>query len=117
MSLRILTIDTLLGVTVAACWLGAAGMLRMRHPVQALQYLSVPATVGAFAATVAVFTQEGFCSASLKTFLTVLVLLMTNAVATHAIARAFRTRELGHWKPRDGDAVEFVNGPPAERES
>ena len=31
-----------------------------------------------------------------------------NSVGTHATARAFRARELGHWEPRDGDPIEFV---------
>jgi hypothetical protein len=36
------------------------------------------------------------------------MLLAVNSVVTHATARAFRTREIGHWQPRDGDNIEFV---------
>ena len=100
--------DLLLGATVISCWLGVAGMLRMREPMQALQYLVMPATAGMLALTGAVVSETGLGATSLKTGLIALILLGINSVVTHATARAFRTRELGHWEPRDGDPMEFV---------
>lgn len=108
MSAHSIAVDVLLGVTVLACWTGVAGMLRMREPVQALHYLTLPATVGVFAVTVAVFVETGFSSTAWKVLLIALILLAINSVVTHATARAFRTRERGHWEPRDGDPIEFV---------
>ena len=108
MSIHSVAVSLLLGFVVLACWLGVLGMLRMREPMQALHYLTLPATVGVVALTVAVFIETGPGSTAFKTLLIALVLLAINSVVTHATARAFRTRELGHWEPRDGDPVEHV---------
>jgi multicomponent Na+:H+ antiporter subunit G len=108
MSVHQMTIEVLLGIVVLACWLGVLGMLRMRHPIQALHYLTFPATVGVGALTLAVFVESGFGSTATKMLLIAVVLLAINSVVTHATGRAFRARELGHWEPRDGDPIEFV---------
>jgi monovalent cation/proton antiporter MnhG/PhaG subunit len=99
---------TLLGVVVLACWLGCLGMWRMREPMQALHYLSIPATLGAMALTAAVFVQTGSTQASWKMLLIAIIFLASNSIVTHATARAFRARELGHWEPLDGDPMEFT---------
>ena len=99
----------LLVVTVLACWVGVFGMLRMREPMQSLHYLTLPATFGAIALTAAVLSETGLGSTTFKTALIAVVLLGINSVVSHATARAFRTRELGHWEPREGDPVEFVH--------
>lgn len=98
----------LLALVVLSCWLGVLGMLRMRDPMQALHFLSLPACVGSVLLTVAVFLRTGDSSASWKTLLIASLLLFANAVVTHAVARAFRTRELGHWEPVEGDPVEYT---------
>lgn len=97
----------LLAFVVLAAWLGVLGMLRMKEPTQALHYLSMPA-VGAIALVIAVFTETGSGQASWKTLAICFMLLAVNSVVTHATARAFRGRELGHWQPRDGENFEFV---------
>lgn len=98
----------LLSLLVLSCWLGVLGMLRMREPIQALHYLGLPACVGSPLLAVAVFVATGNSSAAWKMLLIAALLLLANAVVTHAIARAFRTRELGHWQPRPGDSFEFT---------
>jgi multisubunit Na+/H+ antiporter MnhG subunit len=100
--------EVVLGAVVLSCWIGVFGMLRMREPMQAMHYLALPASVGAIALTLAVLSETGFSSITLKTGLIAVILLAINSVVTHATARAFRTRELGHWEPRDGDPIEFV---------
>lgn len=97
----------LLGIVVLGAWLGVIGMLRMREPTQALHYLSLPA-VGGIALTIAIFLETGSSQASWKMAAICVMLLAVNSVVTHATARAFRTREIGHWQPRDGDPLEFV---------
>lgn len=97
----------LLGMLVLACWLGVAGMLRMRYPTQALHFLALPAA-GSVLLTAAVFLQTGSSQAAWKSLFITLMLLGVNSVVAHASARAFRTRQLGHWEPRDGDPMEFV---------
>ena len=106
----------LLAGVVLSCWLGVVGMVRMREPMQALHYLSLPACLGSVLLTVAVFVETGNSNTAWKTLLICFLLLAVNSVVTHAIARAFRTRQLGHWEPRPGDPVEFVprrTAPPA----
>ncbi len=98
----------LLILIVASCWIGVLGMWRMREPMQALHYLSLPASAGATFLVIAVFLQLGSSQISWKTLLISLILFAINSVGAHATARAFRTRELGHWEPLDGDPIEFV---------
>jgi len=104
---------TLLSIVVLSCWVGTIGMWRMREPMQALHYLSLPACVGSTLLTAAVFLRTGNSQASWKTVIICFILLAINSVVTHATARAFRTRELGHWEPRPEDGVERV---PKEQE-
>lgn len=97
----------LLGIVVLSAWLGVIGMLRMREPTQALHYLSLPA-IGGIALTIAIFLETGPTQAFWKMVLISFMLLAVNSVVTHATARAFRAREIGHWEPRAGDPIEFV---------
>ncbi len=103
-----MTVQVLLVFVMIFCWLGVLGMWRMREPMQALHYLSLPACGATVALTAAVFFQTGNSQAGWKTLLICLILLVINSVVTHATARAFRSRELGHWQPLPGDPVEFV---------
>jgi multisubunit Na+/H+ antiporter MnhG subunit len=108
MHLRHILECVFLAGVVLSCWLGVLGMVRMREPMQALQYLVLPATAGATFLALAVFTAAGNTPASRKTLAIALMLLASNAAITHATARAFRTRQLGHWEPCPGDPIEFV---------
>jgi len=99
----------LLSGVVVFCWLGVIGMWRMKEPMQALHYLSLPATGGSVLLTVAVLISQRPGQAFWKVLLITGLLFATNSVVTHATARAFRARELGHWEPRDGDPMEFVH--------
>lgn len=80
----------------------------MREPMQALHYLSLPACVGSVALAAAVRLQTGNSQAFWKMIIISFVLLAINSVVAHATARAFRTRELGHWEPKPEDGVERV---------
>ncbi len=104
----------LLTLLVLACWLGVLGMWRMREPMQALHYLSLPASVGVVFLVLAVFLEEGDSQISWKTLIIAAVLFAINSVGAHAAARAFRARELGHWEPRNGDPFEFVRDHPQD---
>ena len=108
MTAHIILTYACLSVTVLACWIGVLGMLRMREPMQSLHYLALPATFGVIALTVAVLSETGLSSTTVKTALIAIVLLGINSVVSHATARAFRTREVGHWEPHDSDPIEFV---------
>jgi multisubunit Na+/H+ antiporter MnhG subunit len=108
MTFRALTTDALLGGVVLSCWVGAAGMWKMKQPIQALHYVSVPASTGIILLAIAVIMEEGNSQASWKALLIAVVVLGINAVVGHATGRALRARELGHWQPLDGDPIEFV---------
>lgn len=108
MSVRASVEALLLGTAVLSCWVGAIGMWRMREPMQALHYLSLPACAGSVLLTAAVFVRTGNSQASWKCVLICVVLLAINSVVTHATARAFRAREVGHWEPHPEDGVERV---------
>ena len=108
MTLHAIALDSLLAVTVFACWVGVLGMWRMKTPIQALHYVSMPASLGILMLCAAVFVEAGNSSVSWKMLLIAGVVLSINAVVGHATGRAFRTRELGHWQPRNRDPIEFV---------
>lgn len=108
-----IVLDGLLAVTCASCWIGVLGMVRMREAVQALHFQGVPAIVGMGALTLAIFVQTGWSQASWKSLLILGILVASNAVGTHAAARAFRVREKGHWEPDPKDPeIEFLAGRP-----
>lgn len=98
----------LLIAVVFLCWFGVLGMWKMKEPMQALHYLSLPATAGALLLTIAVLVSQGFGQAFGKVLLIAAILMASNSIVTHATARAFRARELGHWEPIDGDPMEMV---------
>ena len=104
----------LLTIVVLSCWLGCLGMYRMREPMQAIHYVAFPACIGSVLLTLAVFLRTGNSQASWKTLLICIVVLGINSVVTHATARAFRTRELGHWAPQPGDNVERLHTHPEQ---
>lgn len=99
----------LLALLVVACWFGVLGMWRMPTPIQALHYLALPATTGAFALVLAIFVETGNSQVAWKTVMICAVMLATNSIVAHATARAFRARELGHWEPKDGDPFQWVH--------
>ena len=98
----------LLAFVVLLCLLGCLGMVRMREPMQSLHYLALPA-MATVPLTLAVFLRTGASQASWKTLFIAIPLLGINSVVAHATARAFRVRELGHWKPRPEDHVVMVH--------
>jgi multisubunit Na+/H+ antiporter MnhG subunit len=96
-----------LSILVASCWIGCIGMLRMRDPLQALHFLSLPAGIGGALLPVVFICASGWSSATLKSVAIAFFLIAANSVVTHATARAFRVRKVGYWQPESGDAVEF----------
>ena len=87
-------------------------MWRMREAMQALHYMSLPAAVASVTLTAAVACQTGASQATAKCVAIAVILIGINSIVTHATARAFRVRELGHWEPRQDDKVEFLSPEP-----
>ena len=96
-----------LALLVASCWIGCIGMLRMRNATQALHFLALPAAIGGALLPIVYICASGWTSATLKSAAIAFFLIAANSVVTHATARAFRVRELGHWQPESDDPIEF----------
>ena len=103
MSASIIAVEVFLGIAVVMTWLCCLGILLMPTFYERLHYLAIVTTISAFSILIAVVIQEGWGQATLKTIFVCLVLLLINAVVTHATARAARVRSLGHWSsdPRE----------------
>lgn len=108
MTAHLLLEQGLLTLVMLLSWLGVLGMWRMREPMQALHYLSLPACGAMTLLTIGVFLESGSSQAGWKTLLICVLFFLSNSVVTHATARAFRSRDVGHWQALPGDDVEFV---------
>lgn len=115
MSAANIAVEVLLGITVAVAWLSCVGMLVMDDVLDALHYLAPVTTVASFALLAAVVVAEGAGQAVMKTILICIVLLLINAVLSHATARAYRIREKGDWKPETGESIDGIKDVPALR--
>lgn len=77
------------------------GLFAMRTSYERLHFITPPAAVGSFLLTIAVFVAEPELVAGLKTLFVALLLVFSNAIVSHATARAMRIRELGGWMTGD----------------
>jgi multisubunit Na+/H+ antiporter MnhG subunit len=113
MTAATLAVEVLLWFAVAVAWISCLGMLLMKGVFEKLHYLAPVATVSMFAILAAVVVEEGAGQAAMKTILIAVVLLLINAVVTHATARAHRVEELGDWKPLPGETFPGTQAVPA----
>lgn len=86
-----------LGLTIFC----SLGLVVMRTSYERLHFITPPAAVGSFLLTIAVFVAEPQIVAGLKTLVIAFLLIFSNAVVSHATARAIRIRQLGGWKTGD----------------
>jgi multisubunit Na+/H+ antiporter MnhG subunit len=77
--------------------LSCVAVLIVKDLYERLHYLSPPATVTILCFTAAVIVDKHFSQGGIKAFLIMIVLLLMNAVLTHATARAARIRQFGRW--------------------
>lgn len=90
-------IDVLLGIGVLSSLIGASGVLAMKDLYEKLHYLSMPATIGVGCFSLAIVVDKHFSTAGIKATIIFVVILLMNAVLTHATARAARVRQFGRW--------------------
>jgi monovalent cation/proton antiporter MnhG/PhaG subunit len=90
-------IDVLLGIGVLSSLIGAVGVLAMKDLYEKLHYLSLPATFGVGCFSLAIIVDKHFSIAGIKALIIFVVILLMNAVLTHASARAARVRQFGRW--------------------
>lgn len=92
-----LIIDVLLGIGVASALLSSIALLVMKDLYERMHYLSPPATITIMCFTAAVLVDKHFSQAGIKATIIMVVLLLMNAILTHATARAARTRQFKRW--------------------
>jgi monovalent cation/proton antiporter MnhG/PhaG subunit len=97
MSKTQILIDVLLGIGVFSTVVSSVALLFMKDLYERLHYLSGPATLTIICFTAAVIADKHLSQAGIKALLIMAVLLVMNAVLTHATARAARIRQFGRW--------------------
>ena len=107
---REIAVAILLAAAAGVTLVSVFGVLVMHDPYQRLHYLGPTASLSAICVTAAVLVTEGLNQAGLKALLVAGLLLLMNAVLSHATARAARIRELGAWEPQPGEHVPQERG-------
>lgn len=92
-----MAIDVLLVIGAISVLISSLGMLVMKDLYERLHYLFPPATLSVICFAAAVILDKHLSQAGIKALLIMLILLVTNAVLTHATARAARIRQFGRW--------------------
>jgi multisubunit Na+/H+ antiporter MnhG subunit len=100
-----IVIAILLAAAVLVTIVSVVGLLAMPDPYQKLHYLGPVASISALCVTAAVLLREGLNQAGVKALFVAAVLLLMNAVLSHATARMSRIREFGAWEPQPGEHV------------
>jgi multisubunit Na+/H+ antiporter MnhG subunit len=108
MTAVVVDIVLLCGV-ILLCWLGVLGMWRMKGAHAGLALSLAASYCRRDSASDRGAGLARLRTAFWKTLLIAAILIATNSVVTHATARAFRARELGHWEPIDDDPMEMVH--------
>lgn len=97
MSKTQILIDVLLGIGSLSVVLSSLGVLLMKDLYERLHYLFPPATLSIICFAAAAVIDKRLSQAGIKALLIMVVLLGTNAVLSHATARAARIRQFGRW--------------------
>jgi monovalent cation/proton antiporter MnhG/PhaG subunit len=93
----------LLFAAVLLVLLCSIGIAVMGDPYQRLQFPAPISGVAVPLIVAAVFIQTNDFQARAKAVLVMIILFFTNAVLTHATARAERLRTKGHWEVESDD--------------
>ena len=92
MALTAAAINALLVVLVLAAWLGCAGFIRLRAPLDRLHCVAFVNAAAGAALVAAAFAADGASSRSFKTLLLVAAALLSGAALAHATGRALLLR-------------------------
>ena len=98
-------LDGLLVLIVAASWLAAWGLARLRSPLDRLHAASFANATFAILLPLFAFLGDGPSTRAFKTLLVGLLLLGGGAVASHAVGRAILLRDEADRRPRGARAV------------
>jgi monovalent cation/proton antiporter MnhG/PhaG subunit len=93
-----IAVEVLLAIGVVTALICCLGLLVMPDVNEKLHYPATVSTISSFCVLIAVVIKEGAGQAAIKVSLIFVVLLIMNAVLTHATARAARIRMFGTWR-------------------
>jgi monovalent cation/proton antiporter MnhG/PhaG subunit len=105
-----IAVAVLLAICVVSALVCCLGIIVFQDSYERLHYMATVTTISASALLAAVVVKDGWGQATIKMILNCLVLLLVNAVLTHATAKANRVRELGHWTPDPKEHIEGAGG-------
>lgn len=105
-----MTMDVLLGIGVGTALICCLGLWIMPDFYERLHYMATVTTVSSFCIFMAVVVKEGWGQATIKMGLIFLIMLITNAILTHATARAARVRTYGFWSATPEDEIRIEEG-------
>ena len=97
------TVDVLIALGVAAELVCCIGLVAARTVFDRLHYSGAATSVGPFLVAAAVLVEEGWTLAGINALLAAALLLLLNAVLTHATARVARIRRYGSLEARPGE--------------
>ena len=103
-------VAVLLAICVLTTLLCTLGIVLMEEFFERLHYMATVTTVSSVALLAAVLVREGWGQATVKSILVIIVLLLINAVLTHATARAARVRQYGHWTAQPDEYISGTKG-------
>lgn len=109
MSAATIAVEVLVWVAVVICLICCLGIVLMKDFFERLHYMATVSTVATVTLLIAVVIEQGWGQAAIKMSLIVIVLILMNAVLTHATARAARVRDLGHWQPAEREKIEGLD--------
>lgn len=110
MSIAQWAIDILLFSSLALTVFCCVALVLVSGLYNRMHYLGPVTSASITLLLAAVIVKYGWGQATIKTFLVWLVLVLNNAVLTHATARAARVRQLGHWKPQPKENIPGAGG-------
>jgi monovalent cation/proton antiporter MnhG/PhaG subunit len=110
MSAADLATEVLLALCVVTTVVCCFALVILRDFYERLHYMASVTTVGTGALLAAVVVTEGWGQATIKAIFVFFLLLLVNAVLTHATARAARVREFGHWTPEPEEEIQGAHG-------
>ncbi len=97
MNIPNVALEVSLALAVIIALICCLGLAVMPDPYEKMHYMATVSTISGFFVLVAVVIKEGAGQAAIKTSLILILLLIMNAVLTHATARAARVRTFGTW--------------------
>ena len=101
-------VGCLLGVAVLLCLLCGLGVAIVRDPYQRLQFNTPVASVAVPLVAAAVWVADPQWQSRIKATIVAVVILLMNAVLSHATARAARIRQLDRWAPTPDEHIPLV---------